>query len=111
MNSHPHTGNPPKMPGAFGAQGKKVALSTVQSRNGKASQGNKPLNEISVGLINHNPIAWEIKTWRAIVPMSASQFYVLRSRGLIETVKIGSKTLVITTPQEFLAKFSNGGAK
>lgn len=49
------------------------------------------------------PAAWRINDWRRQVPMSRTKFYQERDAGRVETVKLGSATLVITSPQDYIA--------
>ena len=49
------------------------------------------------------PAAWRVNAWRRQVPISRSKFYEERNAGRIKTVKVGSATLVVTTPKDYLA--------
>jgi hypothetical protein len=52
------------------------------------------------------PATWRIKTWVRRVsepPMSRTMFYRERHAGRIETVKLGSATLVTTSPADYVA--------
>jgi hypothetical protein len=57
------------------------------------------------------PAAWRVKAWLYEVPISRSKFYEERKAGLIETVKAGSSTLVLTPPRVYLAALRERGAK
>ena len=52
---------------------------------------------------NREPAAWRVNDWRQQVPISRTKFYEQRNAGLIRTVKVGAATLVLTSPQEYLA--------
>ena len=50
------------------------------------------------------PAAWRINSWRRqVADMSRTKFYEERNAGRIETVKLGSATLVVTPPQKYIA--------
>jgi hypothetical protein len=49
------------------------------------------------------PAAWRPKEWRRRVPIGSSKFYLEIQAGRIEIVKVGSATLVTTSPREYLA--------
>jgi hypothetical protein len=51
----------------------------------------------------HEPAAWRINDWRREVPISRTKFYSECSAGRIKTVKVGSATLVVTSPRDYLA--------
>jgi hypothetical protein len=53
--------------------------------------------------VHLEPAAWRINDWRRQVPMSRTKFYQERDAGRIETVKLGSATLVTTSPQDYIA--------
>jgi len=54
-------------------------------------------------VVQPEPAAWRVHTWLREVPISRSKFYEERNAGRIETVKVGSTTLVTTSPREYLA--------
>ena len=48
------------------------------------------------------PAAWRINMWRRqVANMSRSKFYEEREAGRIQTVKMGSATLVVTSPRQY----------
>lgn len=47
--------------------------------------------------------AWRVRDWLREVPFGRSKFYLEVKAGRIEVVKAGSATLVITSPQKYLA--------
>jgi hypothetical protein len=49
------------------------------------------------------PAAWRVDAWLVQVPISRSKFYEERNAGRIETVKVGSTTLVTTGPRDYLS--------
>jgi hypothetical protein len=50
------------------------------------------------------PAAWRINNWRRqVANMSRTKFYEEREAGRIETVKLGSATLVTTPPRAYIA--------
>lgn len=50
------------------------------------------------------PAAWRINSWRRqVADMSRTKFYEERNAGRIETVKLGSATLVVTPPEKYIA--------
>jgi hypothetical protein len=50
------------------------------------------------------PAAWRVNPWCRIVGnMSRSKFYEERKAGRIDTVKMGSATLVVTSPKQYVA--------
>jgi hypothetical protein len=49
------------------------------------------------------PAAWRVNDWRRQVPISRTKFYSERQAGRISTVKVGSATLVTTSPRKYLA--------
>jgi len=51
---------------------------------------------------NCEPAAWRVNEWRQRVPISRSKFYEERGAGRIETVKLGSATLVVTSPRQYI---------
>jgi hypothetical protein len=57
------------------------------------------------------PAAWRVDDWRRQVPMSRAKFYQERNAGRIETVKVGSSTLVVTSPRDYLAALRGPSAK
>ena len=53
---------------------------------------------------NNEPAAWRINNWRRqVADMSRTKFYEERNAGRIETVKLGSATLVTTPPRAYIA--------
>jgi hypothetical protein len=48
------------------------------------------------------PAAWRVNDWRQRVPISRSKFYEERNAGRIKTVKLGSATLVVTSPRTYI---------
>jgi hypothetical protein len=54
------------------------------------------------------PAAWRVNAWLCEVPISRSKFYEERNAGRIETVKVGSTTLVTTAPRAYLAALRDG---
>ena len=56
------------------------------------------------------PAAWRVNDWRRQVPISRSKFYEERNAGRIETVKVGSSTLVTTAPRTYLAALRDKAA-
>jgi hypothetical protein len=57
------------------------------------------------------PAAWRVNDWRRQVPMSRSTFYAQAKAGRIELVKLGSATLVTTSPKDYIAALRNRAAK
>jgi hypothetical protein len=53
--------------------------------------------------VHHERAAWRISEWLDEVPIGRSKFYLEVKAGRIEVVKAGSATLVITSPQKYLA--------
>jgi hypothetical protein len=52
---------------------------------------------------NHEPVAWRINSWRHLTGgMSRTKFYEEWRAGRIETVKMGSATLVTTPPRQYI---------
>jgi hypothetical protein len=51
---------------------------------------------------NCEPAAWRVNDWRQRVPISRSKFYEERNAGRIKTVKLGSATLVLTSPRTYI---------
>jgi hypothetical protein len=51
--------------------------------------------------------AWRIRDWLREVPFGRSKFYLEVRSGRIRVVKAGSATLVLTSPQEYLAALSD----
>ena len=49
------------------------------------------------------PAAWRINDWRRQVPMSRTTFYAQVKLGRIEVVKLGTATLVTTSPKDYIA--------
>jgi hypothetical protein len=50
-----------------------------------------------------HPAAWRINVWRQhVANMSRSKFYEEREAGRIQTVKMGSATLVVTSPRQYI---------
>lgn len=66
-------------------------------------------NTGNVAGIGHNlpppvvPVAWRIDPWCEALGMCRAQFYKLYKRGGIDVVKIGTMTLVLTAPADYLA--------
>lgn len=58
----------------------------------------------------HAPAAWRVNDWRRHVPISRSKFYAERNAGRIETVKVGRRTLVTTSPRTYLASLRGEAA-
>jgi hypothetical protein len=58
------------------------------------------------------PAAWRVKDWLRLVPISRSHFYGELAAGRIRTVKSGARTLVVTSPAQYLAALAarNPGA-
>lgn len=52
--------------------------------------------------LHAEPAAWRINDWRRRVPISRTKFYKERDAGRIETVKLGSATLVTTPPHKYI---------
>lgn len=51
----------------------------------------------------HEPAAWRVNSWLEEVPIGRTKFYAEWRDGRIKTVKVGSATLVITRPKDYLA--------
>ena len=49
------------------------------------------------------PAAWRPKEWLRKVPIGPSKFYLEVQAGKIRIVKVGSATLVTTSPRAYLA--------
>jgi hypothetical protein len=57
-------------------------------------------------VLETEPATWRVDAWRHKVsrpPMSRTKFYQERNAGRIETVKLGSATLVTTSPADYVA--------
>ena len=50
------------------------------------------------------PLAWPVKKWCATVSLSESYAYELMSNGTLDSIKVGGKRLIVTTPREFIAR-------
>lgn len=49
------------------------------------------------------PAAWRINDWRRqVANISRTKFYEERDAGRIQTVKLGSATLVVTPPRQYI---------
>jgi hypothetical protein len=59
---------------------------------------------------HHERAAWRIPEWLDEVPISRSKFYEERNEGRIATVKVGSATLITTSPREYLASLATAPA-
>jgi len=60
--------------------------------------------------LGREPAAWRVNDWRRQVPMSRTKFYQERDAGRIETVKLGSATLVTTSPKDYLTSLRANAA-
>jgi hypothetical protein len=77
--------------------------SSVHSAMFMALYGENKLPAIDSNVLDSEPAAWRVNDWRRKVPISRSKFYEERNAGRIKTVKVGSSTLVTTTPKDYLA--------
>jgi len=50
------------------------------------------------------PLAWPVRKWCATVSLSESYVYELMSSGVLDSIKVGGKRLIVTTPREFIAR-------
>ena len=51
----------------------------------------------------HEPAAWRVSGWLKEVPISRTKFYGECGAGRIKMVKVGTATLVVTSPKDYLA--------
>lgn len=57
------------------------------------------------------PTAWRINPWRRqVANMSRTKFYEERDAGRIQTVKLGSATLVVTSPRQYIERLMGQAA-
>jgi hypothetical protein len=72
----------------------------IERENGKALVGSEP-----------DPVAWRPKAWRRQVGgMSNSKLYGEIGAGRIETVKMGSATLIVTPPRQYIENLKSQAA-
>jgi hypothetical protein len=72
-------------------------------RESSAVEDASPRHERRTLSAGHEPAAWRVNAWCRQVPISRSKFYEERNAGRIKTVKVGSSTLVTTSPKDYLA--------
>ena len=51
---------------------------------------------------NPNQVSWSVKNWCADTDLSPAYCYELIAAGTVESVKIGGKRLITTSPREFV---------
>jgi hypothetical protein len=61
----------------------------------------KPYERLTAA--HHEPAAWRPKEWIRKVPIGRSKLYLEVRAGRIKTVKVGSATLITTSPGDYLA--------
>ena len=56
------------------------------------------------------PVGWRVNTWReAAGGLSRDTVYKLIQRGQIDTVKVGTRRVILTPPRDFLEKCRHAG--
>jgi hypothetical protein len=55
---------------------------------------------------NPEKVAWSVKSWCAAVELSPAYCYELLAAGKIQSVNIGGKRLIITSPREFVVELA-----
>ena len=75
----------------------------------KSPQQDQPRNrhERRAVAAGHQPAAWRVKSWLAEVPIGRTKFYAECEAGRIKIVKVGSATLVVTTPEAYIASLQS----
>jgi hypothetical protein len=63
-------------------------------------------HERRVSAAEHEPAAWRVNGWLAEVPISRTKLYAEIGAGRIATVKVGSATLITTSPHDYLASLA-----
>lgn len=53
-------------------------------------------------------LGWPVKDWEAATSLSHTTVYSLLKSGRIDSVKLGSKRLILTSPSDFLASLKKG---
>jgi hypothetical protein len=53
--------------------------------------------------MSDSKVGWSVKEWRQAVGISAPTVYGLINGGRIEAAKIGTRTIIRTSPREFIA--------
>jgi hypothetical protein len=59
---------------------------------------------------NPDQAAWSIKSWCADLDISPAYAYELISAGRVESVKLGGKRLIVTSPKDFIARLAEEAA-
>jgi hypothetical protein len=55
---------------------------------------------------NSEKVAWTVKGWCEAVELSPAYAYELMAAKRINSVKIGGKRLIVTSPREFIASLA-----
>jgi excisionase family DNA binding protein len=55
---------------------------------------------------NPEKVAWTVKTFCQAVEISNAYCYELLNAGTIQSVKVGGKRLIVTSPREFIASLA-----
>ena len=53
---------------------------------------------------NASKVAWTVKEWAALVSLSRPYVHILIKNNTIDSVKAGSRRLITTSPEDYLAR-------
>lgn len=57
-----------------------------------------------MGTANEERVAWTVRDWAKAVSLSRPYVHILISKHIIRSVKAGTRRLITTAPQEYLAQ-------
>lgn len=58
----------------------------------------------------HEQVAWGVRSWAASTDLSPAFVYELLAAGKLDSVKVGGKRLILTSPRDFLASLGDEAA-